>query len=163
MNRVVLLRHLLATAVVPALMITTAARRAEAARIHHKDGTTVEGKIVHETPDQIRIATAYGTLNYPKEDLTRIERDGPAAGGPTPRVNYTAAIPAGPVNPSNPPQVPPLVRFSSPATPQTTTALPGLLPASRIPTPVVPVIPAGPVTQGPTATMRATVPSPSGR
>lgn len=149
MKRFLIPYRLLAAAVLSALIGTAATRQAEAARIHHKDGTTVEGKIVYETPEQIRIETSYGTLNYPKEDLTKIERDGPAGGVPTPRLNYTAVIPAGPVNPSTPPQVPPLVRFSSRSTTQTTTALPGGFPPAAIPTPVAPAVPAGPVAQDP--------------
>lgn len=98
------------------------AASATADKLHHSDGTVVEGKIVGEGPDDVRIETKYGTLTYEKVNLTKIERssDGskPATPTPTP-ANYTNLIPAGPIDPFAPPKIVPLVQLS-PAQPVTT-------------------------------------------
>jgi hypothetical protein len=80
-------------------------------KIVHNDGTTVEGKITAESPDEIHIETRFGPLRFPKTDLAKIERDAPpqAAATPTPAgpvLDYSTVIPRGPVNPESPPQLP---------------------------------------------------------
>lgn len=92
---------------------------AQADTLRHIDGTQVEGKIIYETPDEIRIQTKYGTLTYDRADLAKIQRS-PAAGAaataaaatPTP-INLAEKIPAGPINPFAPPAVQPLVQFGA--------------------------------------------------
>ncbi|MGI8906835.1 MAG: hypothetical protein ACR2IE_10130 [Candidatus Sumerlaeaceae bacterium] len=83
-------------------------------RLHHVDGTLIEGRIIAETGEKIQIETKYGTLNYDRSDLVRVERtataatttSGTVAAAP---VNLMRYIPQGPINPFAPPQVPLLV------------------------------------------------------
>lgn len=90
---------------------------AYADRLYHNDGTTIDGKIQKVTESEITIQTKYGTFTYHKADLRKVERDAPAGGTPTPMptpvMNKAIAIPPGPVNPFEPPTVPPLFTLES--------------------------------------------------
>lgn len=82
------------------------------ARLVHNDGTVVQGRIVNETPDDVRIETTYGVLTYQKSDLATIERDTAAPvvqRQTTAPMDLSPLLPAGPINPMSPPSPPPLV------------------------------------------------------
>jgi hypothetical protein len=83
-------------------------------KLYHVDGSIIEGQIVDQNADKILIKTKYGTLNYDRSDLVKIERSGSAgtqqtsgtaSAGP---MNLMQYIPKGPVNPMAPPQIPAL-------------------------------------------------------
>jgi hypothetical protein len=87
-----------------------------AAKLFHNDGTVVEGRIISETPDDVRVETRFGVLTYQKTDLIRIERDVDPASRltPTPRpLDYSSLVTTGPVNPDNPPVVAPFALLAS--------------------------------------------------
>jgi hypothetical protein len=82
-------------------------------RLHHLDGSVIEGKILFESPQEVRIETKYWTLTYEKIELARVERglDESTKATTTPAVtpvppDFSSFIPAGPVNPYSPPQAP---------------------------------------------------------
>jgi hypothetical protein len=83
-------------------------------KLTHEDGTVVEGTIKQETPDQIQITTRHGDFTFEKADIVKIERTSGRAQAtppPTPLVDNSKYIPAGPIDPFKPPQIPPLVRM----------------------------------------------------
>ena len=91
---------------------------APADKLYHVDGSVIEGNVLMETEDEVKVDTKYGQLIYSKVDLTKIERDMPREGVPTPApaatptpVNYATIIPAGPVDPFSPPVVPPIIEM----------------------------------------------------
>ena len=105
------------TALVCILTLGAVSSAAWAARLVHSDKTVIEGKILSETPDKITIETRYGVFAYSPSEIVEITRDQPpptptpVAAAPTP-VNYQSAIPAGPVDPFNPPKLPNLMEMA---------------------------------------------------
>jgi hypothetical protein len=87
-------------------------------KLYHVDGTVIEGNVLMETEDEVKVDTKYGQLIYSKMDLTKIERAFQQEGVPTPPpaatptpVNYATMVPAGPIDPFAPPVVPPIVEM----------------------------------------------------
>ncbi len=93
-----------------ACLIILGADPIRAARLFHNDGTVVEGHILGETPDDVRIETKFGTFTYPKAELTKIQRDATPTPAPTPvdntPPNFSTFVPREPVDPFAPPRVP---------------------------------------------------------
>ncbi|MBX7245971.1 MAG: hypothetical protein K1X53_10770 [Candidatus Sumerlaeaceae bacterium] len=102
---------------------------AGADKLYHSDGTVVEGRILEESPDVIKVETTYGTLKYDKVDLIKIERTPPAGSTPVAVVQATPAVkslagmlPKGPINPFAPPAYVNLVDAGGHKAPPVTTA-----------------------------------------
>ena len=99
--------------------------------LKHVDGTLIEGSIVSETTETIRIETKYGVFTYPRSEITEIKR--PFVATPTPApvvtpkptpVNLLNTLPRGPINPSSPPRnLPNLTELAAPYAPVTTAPL----------------------------------------
>ena len=140
------------TAIVGCALLLALAPVAQAAdTIRHIDGTVVTGKITKETPDDVTIETAYGTLVYQKRDLVAIDREPPPEAKPkvtpTPTPDISTVIPSGPVNPMAPPLVQPLVNRlprSTSATLMASTASLQMQAPRPTPTPAPPPTPVAP-------------------
>ena len=99
--------------------------------LKHVDGTLIEGTIVSETTETIRIETKYGVLTYPRSEITEIKR--PFVATPTPApvvtpkptpINLMSTLPRGPINPFSPPRnLPNLTELGAPYAPVTTAPL----------------------------------------
>jgi hypothetical protein len=89
-------------------------------RIFCTDGTVVEGRIIDENMEQVRIETRRGTFSYQRVDIRRIERAAAKATPsptpkPTPFFDINRVLPSGPLNPANPPKIPPLYTHAAAA------------------------------------------------
>lgn len=94
-------------------LLVAGASAAWADKLTHSDGTVVEGTIKSENPDQVQITTRHGDFTFDKGDLVKIERTSRKQATPAaaPTIDNSKHIPAGPINPFSPPQIPPLVRM----------------------------------------------------
>lgn len=86
-------------------------------RLIHTDGTVIEGDIINQNEQAITVKTQYGTLRYQRMDILRVERGAAAttttasAGPAVQSQSVISLIPAGPINPLSPPNVPSLAQY----------------------------------------------------
>ena len=114
---------------------------ARADSLKHIDGTLVEGTIMSETTETIRIETKYGVFTYPRSEIAEIKR--PVVATPTPApvvtpkptpVNLLSTLPRGPINPVSPPRnLPNLTELGAPYAPVTSAPLTTTAPVSTPP------------------------------
>jgi hypothetical protein len=136
-----------------AIILCTLVPTAWGDALKHIDGTLVEGTIVSETTETIRIKTQYGIFTYPRSEIREITR--PVVVTPTPApvvtptptpVNFLSDLPRGPINPFAPPRnLPNLTERGAPYAPVTSAPLTAIAPLAPTPavtpdqTPVAPV------------------------
>jgi hypothetical protein len=126
-------------------------------RIFFSDGTMVEGRILEDRPEEVRIETKRGTFTFQRVDVRRIERAAAKSssnGGAamTPFFDVHRTLPTGALNPAKPPQIPPVYRFAVNALPRRASSVPTRPPAGQALTPVPTVVPPNPAAAaGPTS------------